>query len=223
VKLPITKRLITISEMINKTDILCDIGCDHGYLPISLLLENKINFAYCCDVNDGPLVAARKNFEKFSLSDKCEFRKGDGFKAVSDSKFDAVTICGMGGRLISRILEDQKSILSENHQIILQPMTEAHILREYLIKNNFSIEKEKISKEDRRFYNIIEVRYKKEQALPVSDIYTGAGLIDKTNPYLTQYLEKQHKKFTKMVYLKDGHEDTNLLLSVINELEKLLK
>ena len=222
-KLPITNRLITVSEMVKKTDIMCDIGCDHGYLPINLILEKKVNFAYGCDINDCPLNAARKNFERFSLSDKAEFRKGDGLTAVPDIAFGLVTICGMGGRLIAKILSDGREMLNENTQIILQPMTDVWILRDFLYKNNFHIKSEKLAKEDDRFYNIIEAAMGFKKEISFSDIYTGVSFIDKNNCHFDEYIKKQHRKFTKMYYFKKGHEDVVWLENIIFDLEKMMK
>ena len=221
-KLPITERLAVVSEMVAKNKILCDIGCDHGYLPLKLLSDEKTDFVYACDVNDGPLLTARKNFDKFSLSDKADFIKGDGLKAVWDKSFDAVTICGMGGRLIAKILDDKRDILTENHQIILQPMKDAYFLREYLSENNFFIKKEALAREDRRYYNIIEVKSGKKQMLSLLNSHTGMEFIDKNSPLFYEYLKKQHEKFTKMLYLKNGHENTESLKKLIFELEKVL-
>ena len=223
-KLPITQRLITVSEMVEKTNILCDIGCDHGYLPIKLLMENKISFAYGCDVNDGPLKAAKRNIERYFLSDRIELRNGDGLKAVSDVEFDVVTICGMGGRLISKILNDGRYVINKDikRQIILQPMTEIQILREYLYKNGFCIKKEELAREDNRFYNIIEIKKAENQEISLLDMYTGAGFINKENPNLHEYLEKQHRKFTKMYYAKKVYEDVKWLEKIIFEIKNLI-
>ena len=222
-KLPITNRLITVSEMVEKADILCDIGCDHGYLAIKLLQENKISFAYGCDINDGPLRAAKKNFERFSLTGKTEIRKSDGLKGISDIDFDLITICGMGGRLISRILSEGKEVIKNEPQIILQPMTEIQILREFLYKNNFKIKREGLAKEDDRFYNIIEIVKSEGEEISLLDMYTGVGFISNKNPFLHEYLEKQHKRFTKMYYHKRDYEDVKWLERLIFELKKIKK
>ena len=59
----LTQRLKKVAELIGKTEVLADIGCDHGHLPIHLLLKKDISFAYACDVRDGPLEAAKKNLQ----------------------------------------------------------------------------------------------------------------------------------------------------------------
>ena len=223
-KLPITNRLITVSDMVKKADILCDIGCDHGYLPIKLLLEGKISFAYGCDINEGPLKAARKNFDRFSLTDKVELRISDGLKGLTDVEFDVVTICGMGGRLISKILYE--GIINREtgkNQIILQPMTEAVLLREFLYKNGFYIVTEELAREDTRFYNIIEISKGKGQEISLLDMYTGLSFINRNNRYLDEYLEKQNKKFAKIYQLKKDYEDVNQLKKTIFELNNYIK
>ena len=39
----LTQRLKKVAELIGKTEVLADIGCDHGHLPIHLLLKNLKN------------------------------------------------------------------------------------------------------------------------------------------------------------------------------------
>ena len=36
-------------------------GTDHGYLPISLLAEGKIEYAIAADIRPGPLASARRH------------------------------------------------------------------------------------------------------------------------------------------------------------------
>ena len=44
----ISERLKAVASMV-KTDIIADIGTDHGYVPIYLLKNNIIKSAIACD------------------------------------------------------------------------------------------------------------------------------------------------------------------------------
>ena len=41
----LSKRLATVGDLIPRGSRLADIGSDHAYLPVALMLENKLSFA----------------------------------------------------------------------------------------------------------------------------------------------------------------------------------
>ena len=43
-------RLAAISKMVHSDNRLVDVGCDHGYLPVYLILNKKIPSAIAMDV-----------------------------------------------------------------------------------------------------------------------------------------------------------------------------
>ena len=87
-RIPITERLITAAEMIGHTTVLCDIGCDHGYLPIYLAQQEQIKQAYACDLRDGPLKTASKNIAFYHLKDRIQTVKSDGLHELSEISFE---------------------------------------------------------------------------------------------------------------------------------------
>ena len=48
-------RLSAIAGLVTRGNRLVDVGCDHGYLPVSLYLDGKIPGAIAMDVRKGPL------------------------------------------------------------------------------------------------------------------------------------------------------------------------
>ena len=45
-KLPISARLSACAAMVPAGSAVADVGCDHGYLGISLLTENRVRKVY---------------------------------------------------------------------------------------------------------------------------------------------------------------------------------
>ena len=57
----LSKRLEAVASFVPDEVRMADIGCDHAYLPIALLERKRVTHAIGCDINEGPLEAARKN------------------------------------------------------------------------------------------------------------------------------------------------------------------
>lgn len=56
----ISKRLRTVAELVSGRTV-ADIGTDHGYVPLYLYEQGKIEKALACDINRGPLEKAKEN------------------------------------------------------------------------------------------------------------------------------------------------------------------
>ena len=84
IKADITKRLLSAGELVREGAVLADVGTDHGYLPIYLILRGKIERAILSDINAGPLETARANAASSGVSQYVELVLTDGAKALSD-------------------------------------------------------------------------------------------------------------------------------------------
>ena len=51
----LTQRLRAIAEQVPQNARLADVGTDHGYLPVWLLLNGRIESAVAADLREGPL------------------------------------------------------------------------------------------------------------------------------------------------------------------------
>ena len=145
---------------------LADIGSDHAYLPIALCLENKIERALASDINEGPIAAAVANIHKNGLSDRIRAVRADGLDGAEEFAPDCITVLGMGGELIVSILDKAKWIRNKGVTLVLQPMTHAEILSNYLAENGFEILDESIVRDggrDDRIYRIVKARFDGEK------------------------------------------------------------
>lgn len=154
----LSQRLTRVAENVSLNARLADIGSDHGYLPASLMLKEKITFAVAGEVVKGPYESAKKQVQKCGLSDKIAVRLADGLDAVKpEDRVDNITIAGMGGTLIRSILENgkQKQRINGSERLILQPNVGEKNLRDWLVSNNYKIVHEEILEENRKIYEII--------------------------------------------------------------------
>ena len=147
--------------MISVGGIVCDIGTDHGYIPIYAVSEGICEYAYACDVNQGPLNIATENIKEYGLSHKIFCVLSDGLENLKDSlKYDSsklsIVIAGMGGLLINRILGDGMELAKSAHELILSPHSEIMEVRRFLLENGFVIADENMVFEDGKFYTVIK-------------------------------------------------------------------
>ena len=164
-------RLRSAIPYLKKGGRVADIGTDHAYLPIYLVEQGFSSCAMACDINEGPIQSARKNIAAAGLDGRIETLCTDGLCGVEQFAPDDVMIFGMGGELIARILSDAPWVKDESIGLILQPMTRASVLRQWLLENGFSILGETITFED-KYYQTIHARYSGR-----SETYTDAELL----------------------------------------------
>ena len=168
------KRLLSCADYVRAGAVFADIGTDHGYLPLFLLREGRISRAYLSDVNRGPLSTAERNAEAQGLADRCEFILTDGAAALADKGITDYAICGMGGELISRIIQDAPHLFTEGVRLILQPMTKQEYLRRYLASNGFSVLDERFSFDSGKYYVTLLAEYTGEcREISVSEAELG--------------------------------------------------
>ena len=222
-QIPITKRLLTAAEMIGKEKVLCDIGCDHGYLPIYLIKKEQIEAAYACDLRDGTLKKAAQNIAAFHMKEQIKTVKSDGLHELKDVSFDVISICGMGGRLIAQILEQDLAVASRAKHLVLQPMSEIPFLRKFLAEHGFQITEERLALEDRRYYVLMRIIRGIEPNTSDVDYVLGRKLLQQNDTLTNAYFAKETKRFQNILTARGGPEKSPELLPVIEELKKYAK
>ena len=145
-------RLETALTYLRKGKVMADIGTDHAYLPIYSVLSGISSAALASDINQGPCERADKNVRAYGLADKIRVICCDGLARAQEFSPEDVIIFGMGGELIAKIIDDAPFVKDERIRLILQPMTKAEILREYLAKNGFCVVSETLSEAVGRQY-----------------------------------------------------------------------
>lgn len=225
----LTDRLLTIANLVTKGKRVADIGTDHGYIPVYLLNKGHVDFAILADVNKGPLENARNEVRHNNLTGKVNLRLGSGIEVLNENEVDEVIIAGMGGILISELLEAKKSVAHNLDKLILQPMQAQDELRKYLLNNGYEILDEVLVKEDFRIYEIIVAKYISKNISVEDEIYyeVGKKLIENKDPLLNEFIDKKifmYYSILKKLEGKTGEEiDKKIKISTdkISKLEKL--
>jgi len=191
----LTPRLQTVLELITQCETLADIGTDHAYLPIEAVGMGLCKKAIACDVNKGPLEIAAANIHAAGFPDTIETRLGDGIKPLGENEADCIAICGMGGALIIKILE-QDLPKARHAKLILQPQYSQERLRRYLHSANFTFSEELVA-ENSRYYTILCATY-----TGVAQAYTNSEyFIGKLghSPVFPQYLQHLQYKISRYI------------------------
>lgn len=218
-------RLESIVSMVDKCETIADIGTDHGYVAEMLLKAGICEKIIATDLNEGPLNRAMEHLSNVNLNDKCDFRLGSGLTVLKEGEADAIIIAGMGGDLISDIIETSKDIAENAKQLILQPMTAVDNLRRYLSENGFEIIDENIVKELHRYYFIIKA---KRGVTKIDDsIYYEISkiLIQKKEPVMIDYINKVLKTNEKIISSleKANNVEYNVKIEDLKEKNKIIR
>lgn len=208
-----SKRLEAIAQMVTPGNRLVDVGCDHGYLPIALVQCRKIPRAIAMDVREGPLSRARENIAAYGLDPYIETRLSDGLEALREKEGETLSIAGMGGPLMAKILSKGDKIVRSFRELILQPQSEVCEFRRYLWRRGLAIVEEDMVLEDGKFYTILKVVPEKSgQQEPYSDIefYYGKFLLGGRNPVLYRYLRGEQEKNQRIRLGLQGNVNPNV-------------
>lgn len=166
-------RLKKIAANIEPGVGFADVGTDHGYIPAALALGGYTGQIYATDIHSAPLQRAVKTAEEAGVADRIRFLCCDGLALCDPETIDTIVIAGMGGDLICRILDEAAWCLSEKYKLILQPMTKNEVVRYWLVNNGFGIEREQLSPDGDKVYQIIIARFGGETKLNRAELFTG--------------------------------------------------
>lgn len=218
---PISERLSLIASFIPEGDNVCDVGTDHGYLSAFLSLSGKYGKITATDIGEKPLENARVNFERLGIKG-VNLVLCDGLCGVTRKAADTVIIAGMGGDVISGILSRTEFVKDKGVTLILQPMTAADTLRQFLADNGFAVENEVALEENRKIYSIMVCRYCGKSYL-LNDVRLRIGILKNDSEYAKKYIEKQAKICKKCADDLKNHDISraNFFLETAQKLIKL--
>jgi len=223
-KLDLGPRLRAIAALVPEgCECLADIGTDHGYIPVSLLLERRIPHAVAADIRALPLDHARRTAAQYGVTAGLDFQLGDGLTVLEPGEADTIIIAGMGGDAITEILAAAPWSRA-GPLLLLQPMSKAEVLRAWLPLNGYEVLAEKLVQDKGVLYPILTVRG--GVMPPASDAQTWGGFLLERDPlwgrYLADRLLRLRRAAAGLEKARDPAmaEKRNKLLGVIAQLEE---
>ncbi len=192
--LPISTRLLACAKMVRQGARVADVGCDHGYLSIYLLKQKIATSVIASDIRSGPLESARKNANKYGVTEDITFCLSAGVERLNRD-FDTLVCAGMGGITMISILENAPWLKNGAYTLILQCQSKTHLLRRYLLENGWMISKETVIRDGRFLYTVMEVTWQPgEREFRAGDAYFPSVLLEnsreETSGYYRQVLKK---------------------------------
>lgn len=189
----LSKRLRKVIELAATGRAVADVGCDHGYISIELVGEGCFEKAYAMDIRKGPLSIASSNIAKYELTDRIETILSDGIRKLPIGEADTMIVAGMGGALNIKILQQDMDKCRLMKRIVLQPQSEIHLVRKFLIENSFAIEEEAAVWDEGKFYQMFVTRYDANHTFSEDEqsevaLHYGSKLLDRRDKALHQYL-----------------------------------
>ena len=173
----LSDRLSMVSSLLGNANVIADVGCDHGYLPIYLLESGAYSSAIAMDVNEGPLRKARENIKLHNLSERIDIRLSDGVSRLTVGEADSISICGMGGNVMMHILQMGEIVFKSTPVIVIQPQSEYALLRKYLLENGYVFDDEDIIFEDGKYYFAWKLHHERDVSNK-TDRGSGAAACD---------------------------------------------
>lgn len=206
-EIKLSNRLKMVASYLPKGTFFVDIGSDHAYLPCYICLKDETSHAIAGEVREGPYKRALETVEAYQLTNKVEVRLGNGLDIINyDDGVKELVVAGMGGSLISQIIESGKEKLTTVNRLILQPNNAAHLVRKLLLELGYSLTHEDILEENNHIYEIIvadKIKNEQSQWNPTEmekQLLFGPILMKEKSPVFFKKWKMEKQKLIKVIH-----------------------
>lgn len=209
----LSPRLLACCSFIAPHSRVADVGCDHGYLGITLLQKGLADHIYAGDVNEGPLQSAVYNAEKYGVQDHIQFFLSDGLRNFPRD-FDTLVCAGMGADTIVSILEAAPWIRDFRYTLVLQCQSKTPFLRQYLSAQQWNICEETVVRDGRFLYTVMKVTYPAATTLTPAQCYFPPALLVNPSAELANYYRQVTAKLQRAIDGQKDQADPNLVAAL---------
>lgn len=209
----LSKRLLSIANLVEDNSKVVDIGCDHGLVSIYLAMTKPNISIIASDINQNALDNAIKNINKYHLEDKIQTRISNGLDNINE-EVDTIIISGMGGHTIVDILNNNYQKLNKVNNLIIQSNNDIEYVRRKIVKLGYYISKEELILDKNIYYTII--LFTKGKKRYTNKEYYFGPIILKDNTKVFQI--RKIKEYNKLINIKNNIPKRKILTRL-----KLLK
>ncbi|RZF93469.1 hypothetical protein EXT42_07070 [Pseudoalteromonas sp. CO302Y] len=214
----LSKRLSAIASMVTtEYDEIWDCCCDHGFLGIELLKQNKAPKIHFVDIVPELMQSLRNMLERFSTDSQriaWQVHCQDVAKIdPSPNKRHLVIIAGVGGDLLVQFLS--QIVLRNPHcqiDFVVCPVHHSYKVRSHMQTLNMGLVDEQMVCENKRFYEVIAVS-------PLS-----SEPLSRTGNKMWQLNSKEHKAYLQQLRAHYGrmlNQDAEYYQGVLDEYKAL--
>lgn len=218
----LSRRLNAVANLVTEGASVADIGTDHAYIPIYLAENHISSHIIAMDINRGPLEKAKEHILEYGFEKMIQTRLSDGLSGMKPGEADTMIAAGMGGGLVVRILQNSPQAVESVREFILQPQSEIHKVRAYLNNNGFVITEEDMVEEGGKYYPMMKAVHGKEKPFSDEELYYGRKLIEKKNPILKAFLQKEYI-IKKDIYDKLKNQENERAQKRVREIEEEIR
>jgi tRNA (adenine22-N1)-methyltransferase len=156
-RIKLSNRLQAVARQIPAGLRVADVGTDHGYLPVYLVVNDIAPKVIASDRGKRPLDSARQLISLLSLENQIDVRLGDGLSVLQPDEAEVICLAGMGGVAIKEIISAGLPLAQAAKRLVLQPQRNVPAVRRFLVANGFKIVAEDLAEDDGFYYEIIAV------------------------------------------------------------------
>ncbi|MCD8034208.1 MAG: class I SAM-dependent methyltransferase, partial [Alistipes sp.] len=84
----LSPRLAALAQWVEPGRRFADVGTDHGYLPVWLLVNGVLGRAVAADLRPGPLARAAQAARRYGVAGRLELRLCDGLEGLEPGEAD---------------------------------------------------------------------------------------------------------------------------------------
>lgn len=195
-KTHLSPRLMAVLRFIPSGVRIADIGADHAHLCCRAVQEGIAREAIAGEVKKGPYQQSVNSVTELGMTGMVSVRLGDGLDVIRRGEVNCIVIAGMGGELITEILERGRAKLNAGTTLILQPNIREPLVRDWLNAHGWQIVGETVAEEPPHFYEVICARFSGAAQPPLSAAERLMGPIlvhSRPDTFQRKWASKQRK------------------------------
>ncbi len=192
-------RLAAICSLIEKANVVADVGCDHGRVAEYVAANGLAKTTIASDISERCLDKARARLETF---DNVKFYRCDGL----DYECDEAIIAGMGGFTVIGILRRAKKLPDS---LVICAHRDSDSVRRTLVELGYGIVADFMTEERGKFYTIMRAELGAKCAEPTELQYLFGVSYQTQSDVLRKYLIK-----LRNTYMRAADKNENKLAYV---------
>lgn len=217
------KRLLDIINILDSDKKIIDVGTDHGLVPL-YLAKNKISSDILATDISAPSLQKLVDKLDDDLKKVIKTKVTDGFKGLESEENQVAIIAGMGANTIIDIINDSLEFSKNLDYLVLASNVNTYELRRFLNINGFYIEKDFLSFEKGKYYDILKVYYGKDQNLAFEEYYYGRSDIENNSVLLKEKIRiDKEKNLGFLEAIKKKSKDTKAIRRIEDRISAIRK